>query len=387
MNILGFISWDVAPELITWPITLLYYSLFFAISFLIGFYLMKKMMQKENAPENWTDLIFFYVFIATIVGARLGHVLFYQPDYYLSNPIEILKIWEGGLASHGAAIAVIIALWIYAKRVTKKSFFYGADKVVVTIAIAAAFIRLGNLANSEIIGERSVSSTALFFEYEAKKNATNIITNQIGVEQYFSIYDLSFERTDKQIDTLNFTYPLANLKMVLAPKENAVDNMDKAMYIGKSFIKLSDSFIDSTEYHYFSPHRIPNVYQAGNYFVVEVPVGIIPRFPTQIWESLSYFVLFFILMFGYWKKQWFRREGLLFGVFLVFLFGARFIIEFWKEEQTDLTGESSITMGQWLSIPAVIVGAFIIYRALKNEPLPLSAYQHPKEDEIINKKN
>jgi len=386
MNVFGFISWDVAPELITSPITLRYYSLFFAISFLLGFYLIKKMMAKENAPESWTDKIFFYVFIGTILGARLGHVFFYEPDYYLSHPLEILKIWEGGLASHGAAIAVIISLWLYAKFVTKKSFFFGADKVVITIAIAAALIRLGNLANSEIIGERSDSSTAIFFEHEAKNNATSILNNHIDLEDHFTINDVSFERSENVLDTLNFSYPLATLKVILSPKEGTQNNLEKANFVAKSFQNLTLEHIKTEDYHYFSTKRPINTYAAGEYMILEVPVGLIPRFPTQIWEALSYFVLFIILMIGYWKKQWYRREGLLFGIFLTFLFGARFIIEFWKEEQTDLTGNSMLTMGQWLSVPAILIGIFIIVRAIKKEPLPLSDFQNLSEDKTQVKK-
>jgi prolipoprotein diacylglyceryl transferase len=386
MNVFGFISWDVAPELITSPITLRYYSLFFAISFLLGFYLIKKMMAKENAPESWTDKIFFYVFIGTILGARLGHVFFYEPDYYMSHPLEILKIWEGGLASHGAAIAVIISLWLYAKFVTKKSFFFGADKVVITIAIAAALIRLGNLANSEIIGERSDSSTAIFFEHEAKNNATSILNNHIDLEDHFTINDVSFERSENVLDTLNFSYPLATLKVILSPKEGTQNNLEKANFVAKSFQNLTLEHIKTEDYHYFSTKRPIKTFAAGEYMILEVPVGLIPRFPTQIWEALSYFVLFIILMIGYWKKQWYRREGLLFGIFLTFLFGARFIIEFWKEEQTDLTGNSMLTMGQWLSVPAILIGIFIIVRAIKKEPLPLSDFQNLSEDKTQVKK-
>lgn len=380
MNVFGFISWDVAPELITSPITLRYYSLFFAISFLLGFYLMKKMMKKENAPEGWEDKIFLYVFIGTILGARLGQVLFYDPVYYFNNPIEIFKIWEGGLASHGAAILISLSLWIYAKKVTKRSFFYGADKAVVTIAIASAFIRVGNLANSEIIGERSDSSTAIFFENEAKSNVFKILNNNIDIEHYFSINDISFERTEKIIDTLNFSYPLANLKIVMTSKNSSQNNVEYAKNIGQNFQSITLNHIISEDYHYFSSTRPVQSYSAGNYVVIEIPVGIIPRFPTQIWEAFSYFILFIILMVGYWKKQWYRREGLLFGVFLVFLFGARFIIEFWKEEQTDLTANSIFTMGQWLSVPAIIIGILIIYRALKKEPLPVSDFQNLSDD-------
>ena len=126
---------------------------------------MKKMMENEDCPERWLDKILVYTVVATIIGARLGHVFFYDWDYYSKNLMEIPMVWKGGLASHGAAIAIIFAIWMYSKRVTKKSVFWALDKVVVTVAIAACFIRIGNLMNSEIIGHKSESSNAFFFQY------------------------------------------------------------------------------------------------------------------------------------------------------------------------------------------------------------------------------
>jgi prolipoprotein diacylglyceryltransferase len=379
MNMLGYISWDVAPELINSPITLRYYSLFFAISFIIGFALMKRMMKRENAPDAWVDKIFFYVFIGTILGARLGQVFFYEPEYYLSNPIEIFKIWEGGLASHGAAIAVIISLWLYAKFVTKRSFYYGADKAVVTIAIAASLIRLGNLANSEIIGERSESSSAFFFEYEAKKNAAAIFNN-IDTFDNFQLTDITFEPADKTLDSLSFAYPLATLKLVAVPQLPADQATARVTEIATTLSHAAKGNFEGEDYHYFTLGQPVKTYTAGKYVVAEIQVGLIPRFPTQIWESAAYLALFVLLMFGYWKKQWYRREGLLFGVFLLVLFGARFIIEFWKEKQTYLEDDSPLTMGQWLSIPAFLVGLLIVIIALKKEPLPESAFQMTDTD-------
>ena len=115
MNELLYISWDVSPNLYEGFITLRYYSLLFGVSFFLGYYLMKKMMANEKCPEKWLDKILIYTVVATVIGARLGHVFFYDWDYYSHHLIEILMVWKGGLASHGAAIAIIIALWVYSK--------------------------------------------------------------------------------------------------------------------------------------------------------------------------------------------------------------------------------------------------------------------------------
>ena len=129
-------------------ITLRYYSLLFAISFLVGFNIVKKLFINENVPVEWMDKLLMYCVLGTILGARLGHVIFYDPYYYLENILEIFMVWKGGLASHGAAIALIIAMWVFSKKVTKKHTLWSLDKLVIAVALAAGFIRIGNLMNS-----------------------------------------------------------------------------------------------------------------------------------------------------------------------------------------------------------------------------------------------
>lgn len=153
MLLFNYITWTASPEIFSLgPLTVRYYGLFFAIAFLLGYYIVERMFKRENAPEKWLDSLFVYVVVATVVGARLGHVLFYGWEYYSQNPGEILMIWNGGLASHGGAFGILFAIWLYSKRVTKKSMLWTLDRLVVAVALAAVFIRLGNLMNSEIVG-------------------------------------------------------------------------------------------------------------------------------------------------------------------------------------------------------------------------------------------
>lgn len=153
MTLFSYITWTVSPEIFSLgPISVRYYGLFFAISFLLGYYLVEKMFKRENSPENWMDSLFVYVVVGTVLGARLGHVFFYGWDYYSQHPEEILMVWQGGLASHGGAVGIFIAIWLYSKKVTKKPFVWTMDKLVVGVALAAFFIRMGNLMNSEIVG-------------------------------------------------------------------------------------------------------------------------------------------------------------------------------------------------------------------------------------------
>lgn len=262
---LMFITWDVSPTLFEiGPVTVRWYGLLFATAFLVGHYIMQNILEREGKPKEWMDSLLIYMMVGTVVGARLGHVFFYQWDYYSQHLSEIPKVWEGGLASHGAAIGIILSLFIWTKRVSKESMLWILDRVVITVALAAVFIRLGNLMNHEIIGHVTDVPWAFIF-------------TQAGLD--------SFE----------------------------------------------------------------------------------PRHPTQIYEALSYLILFGLLMFMYFKKQAGNKPGLLFGTFLVMLFSARFFIEFFKEVQVEFESTMTLNMGQWLSIPLVLVGIFFIGKSLKAE--------------------
>ena len=248
----------------------------FAIGFLAGYYIEAKIFKNDKAPEEWCDKLFIYVIIATIIGARLGHCFFYDWDYYSSNPIEILKIWEGGLASHGGTIAIIIAVYIFAKRVTHRNVMWLYDRLVIPIALVAAMIRFGNLMNHEIYGSQTILPWGFNF-------ITNILEWQNGAAPQYS--------------------PTSH--------------------------------------------------------------------PTQIYESLSYLSLFFVLMWMYWKREAGSKQGLLFGVFMLWVFGSRFMIEFLKLPQEifelELIEQVGMNMGQLLSIPFIIIGIYFTIKGIKGE--------------------
>ncbi|MEH0156616.1 prolipoprotein diacylglyceryl transferase [Limibacter armeniacum] len=163
MDILAFIEWAVKPEIISKPIEVRWYGLLFALGFFIGQSLMTKIYKQEGKPESGVDSLTIYVLIATVLGARLGHCLFYDPDYYLAHPVEILMVWKGGLASHGAAIGILIGLWMYSRKFNYH-FLWVVDRVVIMVALGGAFIRLGNLMNSEIVGIPTDVPWAFIFE-------------------------------------------------------------------------------------------------------------------------------------------------------------------------------------------------------------------------------
>lgn len=263
------IRWDVTPEIIDGWSTPNLYGLLFVTGLIIGYYVIRRMFRKENIPDALLDKLVLYVVLATIIGARLGHVFFYEPKAYLQNPIDIIKIWEGGLASHGGAIALVIALSLYAKYVIKKPYLWIFDRISAPIAIAGMFIRLGNLVNSEIVGR----PTDLPWAFE------------------FVHY---FDETTRQFDPT-------------------------------------------------------------------------PRHPAQLYEAIMYLAIFGILMYMYWKRNAWKQPGLVFGTFLILLFGGRFLVEFVKVGQTAFDDSLTINTGQWLSVPFVIAGIAILIWSYKNK--------------------
>ena len=269
--VLDYIIWDVNPYIFTFPekFPLLggrpvaWYGLLWALVFVLGYYVMRKIYRKENLSDELLDKLTMYMLIFTIVGARLGHCLFYEPSYYLANPEKFLYIWEGGLASHGGAIGILIGLYIYARKI-KKPYIWILDRIVIPVALGGAFIRLGNLMNSEIYG------------YET------------------------------------------------------------SLPWGFKFVR------DWTP---------------------GTPIDAIPAcHPTQIYEALFCIIVFVVLMYLYFKKGTAdKRPGFLFGLFCTVIFGSRILIEFIKQPQVEFENSMVLDMGQWLSVPFVIVGIYFMF--------------------------
>lgn len=271
------IDWKVDAQLIDGWNTPNLYGLLFVSGLIIGFFVIKRMFKSEGISEEWLDKLLVYMVVATIVGARLGHVLFYGPYFgeggYFSNPLSILYVWEGGLASHGGAIAILIALYLYSRKVSKRSMFWILDRVVAPIAIAGGFIRLGNLVNHEIIGKPT---------------------------------DLPWG------------------------------------------------------FKFYNEHISNMVLQNGELVHVY-------RHPAQLYEAISYFVIFLLLLFLFWKTNLKQKTGFIFGVFLVVLWGARFLVEFVKIPQESYDLGIALNTGQLLSIPFIFAGFVIIFLANKGK--------------------
>ena len=262
------INWAPSPEIFSiGPIHIRYYSVLFVSGFIIGYYIFVRFFKREGLPVEILDVLLYTLLGSAVIGARLGHCLFYEPEYYLARPLEILKVWEGGLASHGGAIAILISIWYYVKRYGKKygfDYMWLMDRIAVATPLAGALIRLGNLMNSEIYG-----------------NPTDLPWG----------------------------------------------------------------------------------------FVFLLRGETIPKHPTQLYETLAYLVTFAVLMLLYFKALPRLKKGTLFGLFFIGIFGSRFLIEFVKEPQVEFEKGMTLNMGQWLSIPLVLIGiAVIFWGYYKNVP-------------------
>ena len=293
MNFLLAITWDVSPEIFSiGPLTIRWYGPLFAGGFLIGYFIVRKIFFQEGASEEWLDKLLVYLIVGTVVGARLGHVFFYGWDYYQDHLIEIPMIWKGGLASHGGLIGLMVTFWLYARNVSKRSVFWAMDRVAPQVALAGVMIRLGNLFNSEILG--------------------------------------------------NFTGSDYGFRFLLVDGPNAL-----------------------------------------------------PRHPAQLYESMAYLLVFGIMSYLFWKTNLRWRKGFLSGMLILLIFLARLILEQFKIEQAETSSEfvasmlEIMTMGQWLSIPAILLGLSFIAYSFTTQPDPVPEgfpLDPPKRPEPAKKK-
>ena len=156
--------WNMDPEIINFgDMGIRWYGLLFAIGFLCGLQIMSWIYKREGKSLKDLDSLFVYMIFGTVIGARLGHCLFYQPAEYLAEPLEILKVWHGGLASHGAVIGILLAVFLFSRRRKNQPYWWVISRLTIAISLAAVFIRTGNFFNSEIVGIPSDLPWAVIF--------------------------------------------------------------------------------------------------------------------------------------------------------------------------------------------------------------------------------
>lgn len=294
--ILNYITWNVDPVLFhLGSLQVRWYGLLWALGFLIGYFIMKRIYQREKMAEDALDKLLIYMLVSTVVGARLGHCLFYEPDYYLSNPLKIFAVWEGGLASHGGAIGILIGLWLYVRNYNKSkkekndlqhiNYIWILDRIVVAVCLVGALIRVGNVINHEIYG----TPTSLPWGFVFLR----------GAEQFCGTVD---------------NYTACNAWDAPCP-----------------------------------------------------PSEWLPCHPTGLYEAFFCLVAMGILLWMYYKRDLGHKQpGLMFGTFLVIIFGSRICIEFLKNVQVDFERNMVFDMGQWLSVPFVLIGIGMIVWSFVN---------------------
>ncbi|MBF9143512.1 prolipoprotein diacylglyceryl transferase [Hymenobacter properus] len=305
---LAAIFWNVNPIIAhLGPVTLRWYGLFFMLPFVVGTFILTHIYRSERVSPQWVDVITIYMLIGTIVGARLGHMLFYDLDALLADPMVVFKIWQGGLASHGATIGILLACWLFARN-NKFDYLWVLDRIVIVVALGGACIRTGNLMNSEIVGKPTDVAWAFTFPRDTEH-------------------------------LLPATSPLPAGAVL-------VDRVAQA---------------DGT---YAYP-----LHAAGQPTTAATLMAV-PRHPTQIYEAL--FCIFLLaLLYSMWNRTKDRTpRGQLFGLFVVLLFTQRFLGEFLKENQVKFEDNNLLNQGQLLSIPLILIGVWVLWRAGKDPQNP-----------------
>ncbi|GGD02951.1 prolipoprotein diacylglyceryl transferase [Hyunsoonleella pacifica] len=274
-----------------------FYSLMWIVAFLLGLYIMKRIYTKEKVKLEYLDPMFIYVVLSTMLGARLGHVLFYQSELISQDFFSIFlpfKFKGGfeftgfqGLASHGATIGIIIGMYLYRRKYTYKSLLWILDRLVIPVASGAVFVRIGNFINSEIIGKAS-GDFPLGVRF---------------IQEYYNKYEV------------------------------------------QSITKIRD-----VQDAYNAVANNPELLEAVPY-----------RHPAQLYESFCYVFVFLILWYFYSKTLKREQSGFLLGLFLVLLWTVRFFIEFVKEAQVDERATWALNTGQWLSIPFILIGLYLMF--------------------------
>jgi prolipoprotein diacylglyceryl transferase len=197
------IEWNATPEIFhIGRLFVRWYSLCFIAAFILGYLLLRWMLIREKKPVAYADELLIYVFLGTVIGARLGHCLFYNAEYYLTHPIDIVKVWRGGLASHGAAIGILTALYIFARRRPDVTFWWAADRTVIVVALSGLFIRLGNLFNSEVIGKPTDVPWAFVFTRvdDIPRHPTQLYEGLAYLGVFFLLLQLYRKRSAALID-------------------------------------------------------------------------------------------------------------------------------------------------------------------------------------------
>lgn len=404
----SYLIWNGSSEIfsIGW-LSLRWYGLLFALGFIISMQILYYMFKKEGKPESDVDTLTIYMVVATILGARLGHVIFYQPELFWQDPLTVLLPFEfspfrftglQGLASHGAAIGILFGLWLYSnysitfskpaeggakgnekpklrhgvfirRRVKPgQSYIETLDRIVILVTLTGALIRLGNFFNAEIIGIPTNGPFGVVMTGKVSELFTRSEDSPVEFVTVVQNKDLP--------DGQNGRKPI-QFRLFF---KRGIHEEDARNYLGAE-VKRYLTYSGSAEYvdePYNTATDYTLVQDEPGLFSASVNTFGIARHPAQLYESISCAVFFCVLFWLWSRRKADTQPGLIFGWFLVILWTLRFLYEFIKEDQVGFENRMPLNMGQVLSIPLVIVGIIILINVYRKKPATTPTHVHQK---------
>lgn len=370
MGILSYIIWNASPEIFSFgSFALRWYGLFFALGFLVSQQILYYMYRKEGKPEKDVDTLTIYMVIATILGARLGHVIFYQPEIIWTDPLAIFLPFEfspfrftglQGLASHGGAIGILFALWLYSrKNKPGQNYLQVLDRIVILVALTGALIRLGNYFNSEIIGLPTDKPWGVVF---TGRLTETIKDKRHDVDQI--VEDVVYHRNDSASAVGEGRVPLyVYIFFKPSANEHQIDDLINGSVRQMLSSQLYEFFDETPKLRL--DYQVVNPDNKG--FVAKFSTTAIARHPAQLYESISCIILFLVLLAIWMRYKENLVQGRIFGIFLIWCFGMRFLFEYLKENQEAFEANLPLNMGQILSIPLVLVGIVILVLSFRKK--------------------
>jgi phosphatidylglycerol---prolipoprotein diacylglyceryl transferase len=343
--------WNASPDLFTLgEYAVGWYGVLFALAFLVSQRLVIYFYHTEKKQEK--DALLLYLIIGVVAGARLGHCLFYNPVYFARHPLEVFEIWKGGLASHGGALGILVATYLFSRRHPEHRFLWLMDRIVIVAAVFSVIVRIGNFFNSEIIGTPTGSPYGVVFARDAEASLKSQI---IGLER------MELTGRSGSLSSDPGKVPCDVHVWVNAP---GLPMSTVQQFVERTLgpLLLHDSLVirhlDLTEHH---PLKFSLLRDAGMFRVDAVGYAI-PRHPVQLYEALAYLVLF-TLLFRKWRRTWrTMHEGELLAMFFVAAFSIRFILEFVKEDVVPAEAGLPLKIGQLVSLPFIAAGLLLWWR-------------------------
>lgn len=366
---LDYFFWEPNIFIFKWNnFELRWYSVLFVLAAFAGRFVVVYIYKKERRYDKLAELQLVYMILGTVLGARIGHIIFYNPEVLSINFLELFKFWKSGLASHGAAIGVLVAMSFYSYEFKINQFKIKVkdrlkqgnnylqimDRIVIGVALGACLVRVGNFVNSEIIGKPTKSNYGVIL--------LNPFSDKLKQDLPF-VEAVVYKKTELSMLTgypkLNITVHFKNQKYYEQRIRSGVDRL----------LLRSMPIKEGAYSHVINPKGSKLKYtftRTNNDFYLNYEAVGVARHPVQLYESLTCFLLFIILFWVWYKKRTTLQPGILLGVFLVILFSMRIVHEHFKENQVSFENEMALNMGQLLSIPFIVFGIFLLLQKKTN---------------------